>query len=88
MPTEFSSPHKQNDNFAFQIHGGCALVAGILKMSYQTNISGQSCKTTFDNIYATYEIIFISLLAFLPGSIPLNYLNKHETSKLTDKTIQ
>lgn len=27
--TELSNPHKKNNDFAFQIYGGCALATGI-----------------------------------------------------------
>lgn len=87
MPTELSNSHKQNDDFAFQIYGGCALAEGILKVSYQTNISGQPCKNTFDNIYAMYQRIALLSVSSLPGSILINGLKKHETSRLRDKTI-
>lgn len=47
LPTELSTPHKQNNDFAFQIYVGCALATGILKTTYQINISDQPSKTTF-----------------------------------------
>lgn len=66
LPTELSNPHKKNDDFAFQIYGGCAHAERILKIYYQTNIPGQPFKNTFDNIYATHQRICIALcLPFL-----------------------
>lgn len=78
LPPDLSNPHKQNGDFALQIYGGCALATGILKTSHQINISGQPCKNIFENIYTTYTLLPMS---FLPGSIVINDLQKHATSR-------